>query len=100
MHNILNQNVFLRKKHLPLIFQTERTDCALSCIAMIANFHGISLSLSQLKSNYPQYKGGMNLNDVYDILSLQSCLDKRCAKGGVSPLRVAEAIAEAKARLA
>ena len=39
-------------------------------------------------------------DDVYDILSLQSCLDKRCAKGGVSPLRVAEAIAEAKARLA
>ena len=35
-------------------------------------------------------------DDVYDILSLQSCLDKRCAKGGVSPLRVAEAIAEAK----
>lgn len=38
-------------------------------------------------------------NDVYEILSLQSCLDKRCAKGGVSPLRVAEAIAEAKARI-
>ncbi|NNH95178.1 argininosuccinate lyase [Pasteurella multocida] len=37
--------------------------------------------------------------DVYQILSLQSCLDKRCAKGGVSPLRIAEAIAEAKARL-
>ncbi|WP_032093995.1 argininosuccinate lyase [Necropsobacter rosorum] len=37
--------------------------------------------------------------DVYAILSLQSCLDKRCAKGGVSPLRVAEAIAQAKARL-
>ncbi|HDR1161143.1 argininosuccinate lyase [Pasteurella multocida] len=37
--------------------------------------------------------------DVYQILSLQSCLNKRCAKGGVSPLRVAEAIAEAKARL-
>ncbi len=38
--------------------------------------------------------------DVYPILSLESCLEKRCAKGGVSPLRVAEAIAEAKARLA
>ncbi len=37
--------------------------------------------------------------DVYEILSLQSCLDKRCAKGGVSPLRVAEAIAEMKVRL-
>ena len=39
-------------------------------------------------------------DDVYEILSLQSCLDKRCAKGGVSPLRVAEAIAEAKTRFA
>ena len=38
-------------------------------------------------------------DDVYDILSLQSCLDKRCAKGGVSPLRVAEAIAEAKSEI-
>ncbi|PJG82924.1 argininosuccinate lyase [Caviibacterium pharyngocola] len=38
-------------------------------------------------------------DDVYEILSLQSCLDKRCAKGGVSPLRVAEAIAAAKERL-
>ncbi len=38
-------------------------------------------------------------DDVYEILSLQSCLDKRCAKGGVSPLRIAEAIQEAKVRL-
>ncbi len=38
-------------------------------------------------------------DDVYDILSLQSCLDKRCAKGGVSPARVREAILEAKVRL-
>lgn len=38
-------------------------------------------------------------DDVYEILSLQSCLDKRCAKGGVSPLRVAEAIDEAKMTL-
>ncbi|MDU7766830.1 MAG: hypothetical protein E7K05_07060, partial [Serratia marcescens] len=26
--------------------------------------------------------------DVYPILSLQSCLDKRAAKGGVSPQQV------------
>ena len=37
--------------------------------------------------------------DVYDILSLQSCLEKRCAKGGVSPEQVAAAISEAKIRL-
>ncbi|WP_409500378.1 argininosuccinate lyase [Mannheimia glucosida] len=39
-------------------------------------------------------------DDVYPILSLESCLEKRCAKGGVNPQRVAEAIAAAKANLA
>lgn len=38
-------------------------------------------------------------DDVYPILSLESCLEKRCAKGGVNPQRVAEAIAAAKAAL-
>ncbi|MBS9423279.1 argininosuccinate lyase [Photorhabdus caribbeanensis] len=37
--------------------------------------------------------------DVYDILSLQSCLDKRLARGGVSQKQVMKAIAEAKQRL-
>ena len=34
--------------------------------------------------------------DVYPILSLESCLEKRCAKGGVNPEHVAEAIRVAK----
>ncbi len=38
--------------------------------------------------------------DVYPILSLQSCLDKRNAQGGVAPQQVAFAIGEAKKRLA
>ncbi|MDE1484509.1 argininosuccinate lyase [Xenorhabdus bovienii] len=37
--------------------------------------------------------------DVYDVLSLQSCLDKRLAKGGVSQKQLAQAIAEVKQRL-
>ena len=37
--------------------------------------------------------------DVYEVLSLQSCLDKRLAKGGVSQKQVANAIADAKTRL-
>ncbi|MGF7453775.1 argininosuccinate lyase [Pasteurella bettyae] len=48
---------------------------------------------------FRQFSNVVN-EDVYAILSLQSCLDKRSAKGGVSPLRVAETIAEAKARIA
>ncbi|OCQ54348.1 Argininosuccinate lyase [Photorhabdus australis subsp. thailandensis] len=37
--------------------------------------------------------------DVYDILSLQSCLNKRLAKGGVSQKQVMKAIVDAKQRL-
>lgn len=37
--------------------------------------------------------------DVYPILALQSCLDKRNAQGGVSPQQVAHALSEAKQRL-
>ena len=37
--------------------------------------------------------------DVYPILSLDSCLAKRCAKGGVNLDRVAEAIQAAKINL-
>ncbi|TCV93454.1 argininosuccinate lyase [Biostraticola tofi] len=38
--------------------------------------------------------------DVYPALSLASCLEKRAAKGGVAPEQVAQAIADARARLA
>ncbi|HGN2047336.1 TPA: argininosuccinate lyase [Proteus mirabilis] len=37
--------------------------------------------------------------EVYEILSLQSCLDKRLAKGGVSQQQVSYAITEAKKQL-
>lgn len=35
-------------------------------------------------------------SDVYSILSIESCLNKRCAKGGVSPLQIAGQIKKAK----
>ncbi|MBK0126741.1 argininosuccinate lyase [Pantoea sp. S61] len=54
-----------------------------------------ALSLAQLK----QFSAVIE-DDVYPILSLQSCLDKRNSQGGVSPQQVAFAIAEAKKRLA
>ncbi|MEG9474850.1 argininosuccinate lyase [Mannheimia indoligenes] len=50
-------------------------------------------------SEFQQFHHTIN-DDVYPILSLESCLEKRCAKGGVNPQRVAEAIAAAKASLA
>lgn len=52
------------------------------------------LSLEQLKTFNTAIE-----DDVYPALSLKSCLEKRCAKGGVSPEQVASAINAAKTRL-
>jgi len=54
-----------------------------------------ALSLAQLQ----QFSAVID-DDVYPILALQSCLDKRNAQGGVSPQQVARAISDAKQRLA
>lgn len=54
-----------------------------------------ALSIAEFQQFHPTIG-----DDVYPILSLESCLDKRCAKGGVNPQRVAEAIAAVKANLA
>ncbi|MCW0976276.1 argininosuccinate lyase [Pantoea sp. JV6] len=54
-----------------------------------------ALSLAQLQ----QFSAVIS-EDVYPILALQSCLDKRNAQGGVSPQQVARAIGDAKQRLA
>lgn len=52
------------------------------------------LSLEQLKTFNIAIE-----DDVYPALSLKSCLEKRSAKGGVSPEQVASAINAAKTRL-
>ena len=49
-------------------------------------------------SDFQKFSSTIQL-DVYEVLSLQSCLDKRLAKGGVSQKQVANAIVEAKKRL-
>ncbi|AXW86594.1 argininosuccinate lyase [Lonsdalea britannica] len=53
-----------------------------------------ALSLDELKNFSDVIE-----DDVYPVLSLQSCLDKRAAQGGVSPQQVAAAIAAAKQSL-
>ncbi|MZI92292.1 argininosuccinate lyase [Vibrio sp. CAIM 722] len=53
------------------------------------------LSLDELKIFSPVIE-----DDVYAILTIESCLEKRSAKGGVAPQQVAYAVEEAQKRLA
>ncbi|EGR1042702.1 argininosuccinate lyase [Vibrio cholerae] len=52
------------------------------------------LSLAELQQFSPLIE-----EDVYPILTIESCLEKRCALGGVSPKQVAHALQQAQARV-
>ncbi|EGR2118525.1 argininosuccinate lyase [Vibrio cholerae] len=52
------------------------------------------LSLAELQQFSPLIE-----QDVYPILTIESCLEKRCALGGVSPKQVARALQQAQARV-
>ncbi|RBM38435.1 argininosuccinate lyase [Vibrio tarriae] len=52
------------------------------------------LSLVELQQFSPLIE-----QDVYPILTIESCLEKRCALGGVSPKQVAHALQQAQARV-
>ncbi|EGS56321.1 argininosuccinate lyase [Vibrio cholerae] len=52
------------------------------------------LSLAELQQFSPLIE-----QDVYSILTIESCLEKRCALGGVSPKQVAHALQQAQTRV-
>ncbi|EGQ7644732.1 argininosuccinate lyase [Vibrio cholerae] len=52
------------------------------------------LSLAELQQFSPLIE-----QDIYPILTIESCLEKRCALGGVSPKQVAHALQQAQARV-
>ncbi|EML0120399.1 argininosuccinate lyase [Vibrio cholerae] len=52
------------------------------------------LSLAELQQFSPLIE-----QDVYPILTIESCLEKRCALGGISPKQVAHALQQAQARV-
>ncbi|ELH0878409.1 argininosuccinate lyase [Vibrio cholerae] len=52
------------------------------------------LSLAELQQFSPLIE-----QDVYPILTIESCLEKRCSLGGVSPKQVAYALQQAQARV-
>ncbi|QCO70633.1 argininosuccinate lyase [Buchnera aphidicola] len=56
-------------------------------------------SLNNLELSTFQMYSQLIQNDIYDNITLESCLEKRLSKGGVAPYRVYEEIIKAKKRL-
>lgn len=58
---------FARKKRLPVILQTEMTECGLACIAMVAKYHGHKVDLNGLRSRFPISQKGATLDMLINI---------------------------------
>lgn len=56
---------FIRK--VPLLLQSEAAECGLACVAMVAEYWGHELNLTQLRSEFSISLNGSTLHDLSDI---------------------------------
>lgn len=62
--NLLSKLRFGFGKELPLVLQTEISECGLACLAMVARYHGHDTNLAALRQRYPVSSRGMNLQQI------------------------------------
>lgn len=54
-------------RRLPVIHQTESAECGLTCLAMIASFHGYETDLAHLRQRIQISSHGTNLKKLIDM---------------------------------
>src|SRR5437868_14884811 len=64
MQGLLN---FSGRRFLPVIRQTEATECGLACLAMVASYHGYRTDMNSLRRRYPVSLKGVTLRDLMEI---------------------------------
>ncbi|MCR9385739.1 argininosuccinate lyase [Vibrio metoecus] len=67
-------------------------------VAVVAAI-GKGVALEELSLAELQQFSSLIEQDVYPVLTIESCLEKRCALGGVSPKQVAHAVEQAQTRV-
>jgi ATP-binding cassette subfamily B protein RaxB len=54
-------------RRLPLVLQTEATECGLACLAMVAGYHGYHSRLSELRQRFNVSLKGMTLKQLMQV---------------------------------
>jgi ATP-binding cassette, subfamily B, bacterial CvaB/MchF/RaxB len=63
----MSASLFGGRYRLPVILQSERAECGLACIAMIASFFGNRIDLNTLRSRHEISGRGSRLSDLLSI---------------------------------
>lgn len=61
------RELWSRLRRVPVILQTERAECGLACLAMMAAYHGHDVDLSTLRQRYAMSALGATLKDMVGI---------------------------------
>lgn len=54
-------------RKLPEFLQTEASECGLTCLAMVASFHGHHVQLPELRHRFPTSLKGSTLSQICEI---------------------------------
>jgi ATP-binding cassette, subfamily B, bacterial CvaB/MchF/RaxB len=60
---------FNRRRRVPLVRQSEAAECGIACLAMIASHHGPTVTLSQMRRQFPVSLQGVSLSTLIDCAS-------------------------------
>jgi ATP-binding cassette subfamily B protein RaxB len=52
---------------LPMILQTEATECGLVCVCMVAGFHGLNIDIRKLRNKFPVSLKGATLSHLVKV---------------------------------
>ena len=79
--------LFGPRKHLPVIHQSGAAECGLTCLAMVANYHGHKIDLDTLRRRFPVSLNGLDLSAISSMAD-RLHLQPRAIKLEMEGLRV------------
>ncbi|GAB2911826.1 cysteine peptidase family C39 domain-containing protein [Rheinheimera gaetbuli] len=63
----LSDYIQLKSQRLPLYLQSELAECGITCIAMLARFHGFKINMPALRQKYPVGSNGLTVKQMVQI---------------------------------
>ncbi|WP_333669363.1 peptidase domain-containing ABC transporter, partial [Acinetobacter guillouiae] len=65
--SLFNNLIFSSKSKLPIIYQTESSECGLACLAMVCNYYGHHISLFELRQKHSISLKGATLEFIIQL---------------------------------
>lgn len=60
-------HIQLKSRCLPLYLQSELAECGITCVAMLACFHGFKINMPAMRQKYPVGNNGLTVKQIVQI---------------------------------